>query len=176
VWRIVWHHYCSRGRCRRGRWCASGEGRSELLPHVVYCLVGCLVRHRRHNRMHHRHCQSKIHGRGGLLPHRRGGGTLLMWGRWDASRSQRKDCFVEAHCQASHRVCPCCVRVVRRPRILAWRAGVGVVDVPAMRAAVVLILKPFEGGGWQERALASAESGLGVRWGLISTAGGRLTP
>jgi hypothetical protein len=45
-----------------------------------------------------------------------------------------------------------------------------------MHAAVVPILKPFEGGGWQEQALASAESGLGVCRGLISAAGGRSTP
>jgi hypothetical protein len=49
---------------------------------------------------------------------------------------------------------------------MACHAGVGVVDVPAMHMAVVLIFKRLEQGGWLQLALAARKSsGLLVqRW------------
>jgi hypothetical protein len=55
---------------------------------------------------------------------------------------------VEARRQASYCICPSRGMIVRRPRLLTCRAGVGVVNVPTMCATVVPILKPLERGGW----------------------------
>jgi hypothetical protein len=115
-----------------------------MLAHVVDGLVGG----RWHHQMHYRHHWSKIHGRQGLLSHRRGGGALLTWDRWDATGSGRQDHPEEARLQASHHICPRCVQVVQQTWVTAQNAGVGVVDVLAMRMTVVPIFKPLERGGW----------------------------
>ncbi len=41
---------------------------------------------------------------------------------------------------------------------MAQHAGVGVVNISAMRMAVVPIFKRLEQGGWLQRALAARES------------------
>jgi hypothetical protein len=124
---------------------------SELV-HVVDGLVGG----RRHHRMHRRHHQSKTHGRRGLLPHHRGGGSGRTW--WDATGSGRQNFPVQAQRVASHRIRPCRIRVVQQTWVTARHAGVGVVDISAMRMAVVPIFKPLDQGGWLQRALAARKS------------------
>ena len=54
---------------------------------------------------------------------------------------------VQAHHVASHRICPRCVWVVQRTWVMAQHAGVGVVDISAMRMAVVPFFKRLEQGG-----------------------------
>jgi hypothetical protein len=178
---VVWHHH-SRKRCGRGRrWHDSRggksklhRGRSKLLAHVVDGLVGGHWHHRTHRCYH----QSKIHGRRWLLPHRRSGGALLMWGRWDATGSRRQDRLVEACHRASYCIHPHCIWVVHWTWVTTRHAVVVVVKVPAMRMAVGPIFKCLEQGGRLRRALAARKSsGLLVRrrgW-VTSAAGQRLT-
>jgi hypothetical protein len=93
-----------------------------------------------------------------------------MW--WDANGSGRQNCPVQACCVASHRICPRHVWVVRRTWVTAQHASVGVVNISAMRMAVVPIFKRLEQGGWLQRALAARKSSrlMIQRRGLISSA------
>jgi hypothetical protein len=59
------------------------RGRAKLWSHVIDGVVGGCG----HHQTHCRHHWSKVHGRQGLLPHYGCGGTLLTWGRRDASGS-----------------------------------------------------------------------------------------
>jgi hypothetical protein len=132
---------------------------SELVAHVVDGLVGGHWHHQTHC-CHH---QSKTHGRRGLLPHHRGGGSWRTW--WDVTGNGRQHCPVqEAHSVASHCICPHRVWVVQWAWMMARHAGVGVVHISAMRMTVVPIFKRLEQGGWLQRALATRKSfGLLIR-------------
>jgi hypothetical protein len=57
---------------------------------------------------------------------------------------------------------------------MARHAGVSVVDISAMRMAVVPIFKCFEQGGWLQRVLAARKSSrLLIRcWGWASSTAG----
>jgi hypothetical protein len=81
-----------RWRGSRGGKSELRKGRSKLLAHVVDGLVGGCW----HHWTHCCHQWSKIHGRQRLLPHCRGGGAVLPWGRWDATKSGRQNRPVEA--------------------------------------------------------------------------------
>ena len=107
---------------------------SHLLADMVDRL---LVGRRWHRWTHHCHRGGESDLRRGLWPHCLGGCMLLLRWRWGSTGSQREDCLVEAHHQATQRVHPCCSMIVIRSRPAARVAVVGDSNVPTKLGTMV---------------------------------------